>query len=294
MKPSLYVVSINYNTAEHTIEMVHNLRQSHYDNLHILIVDNCSQQEDYEKLQQANLPAQLIRSEQNLGFSGGNNIGLRIAAENKADYVMLLNNDTTVEPDALCLMVDCLEQGKAHAVCPKILNYHNRRLIGYAGGSLSDFKGAVSIPGAGQQDNGQFDRSRPITFASGCCVMMKTETWKQLDYMEEKYFLYFEDTALSAKLRRLNKTTLYLPQAIIYHKESVSTTRYSDNYQYYFCRNRLLYIRENIPFPTKLISFCYTALYMLKHLIKGNFSLNNIMSAIKDFSHSRFGQRQTH
>lgn len=292
MKPSLYVVSINYNTAEHTIEMVQNLRQSHYDNLHILIIDNCSQQEDFEKLQQANLPAQLIRSEQNLGFSGGNNIGLRIAAENNADYIMLLNNDTTVEPDALCVMVDCLEQGAAHAVCPKILSYHDHSLIGYAGGYLSDIKGAVFIPGVGQRDNGQFDQSQPITFASGCCVMMRRETWMQLGYMEEKYFLYFEDTALSAKLRRLNKTVLYLPQAVIYHKESVSTTRYSDNYQYYFCRNRLLYIRENISFPVKLLSYCYTGMYMLKHLSKGNFSPNNVTAAIKDFSRSRFGQRQ--
>lgn len=292
MDPALYVIAINYNTADHTVEMVRSLRQADYENLHILVVDNCSQPEDYQKLVDAGLQAALIRSEQNLGFSGGNNIGLQVAAEQGAEYVMLLNNDTTVEPDALRAMVSRLEAGDVHAVCPKIRNYYQHDEISYAGGDLIGYKGGVRIYGSGEIDRGQFDKEIPITFASGCCVMMKLETWQLIGFMEEKYFLYFEDTALSAKLVRMGKKLLYLPAAVIYHKESASTCQYSNNYQYYFCRNRLLYIRENIPAALKPLSYCYTCLYMLKHLLLGHFRLSNVSAAIKDFSHCRFGQRQ--
>ncbi len=291
MGPRLCVITINYNSAEHTIEMVHSLRQAQWDDLMIVVVDNNSRQEDYCDLETAQLDAVLLRSEENLGFSGGNNIGLRYAAEQDAQYVMLLNNDTVVRPDALQRLYYCLQEGLADAVCPKICSYYDRGEIGYAGGALVDYKGAVDIYGIGCRDDGSFDSRREVTFASGCCVVMHMDTWKQLGFMEEKYFLYFEDTALSAKLQRLGKRVLYEPAAVIYHKESVSTQKFSDNYQYYFCRNRLLYSRENIAFPMRLCAYCYTALYMLKHLLKGEFSFSNIWAAVRDFICKKYGKR---
>lgn len=291
MTPLLCVVAINYNTAADTIEMVDSVIKSDYPNLRIIVVDNCSTLEDYEKLNVIKDRAVVIRSERNSGFSGGNNIGLHYAQQLGAKYVMLLNSDTAINKKAIRAMVACLESGEADVACPKILNYYNREEIGYAGGELRDYKGAVWIRGIRQKDKSQYEEKTQITFVSGCCVLMDMQTWEQVNFMEEKYFLYFEDTALSAALRRAGKKMLYVPQAVVYHKESVSTGKRSDNYQYYFCRNRLLYSKDNISQPIRLIAYGYTGLYIIKKVIKGTFSWGNVYAAIRDFLQGNFGER---
>ncbi len=111
--------------------------------------------------------------------------------------------------------------------------------------------------------------------------------------MDEKYFLYFEDTALSSKFYKTKTKMKYIPSAIVYHKESISTKKYSDNYQYYFCRNRLLYIKENIKFPMKIVSYLYTLMYILKHMLKRDFSWKNVFEAISSFINGDFGMRKS-
>ena len=290
--PLLSIISVNYNSAEHTIEMVKSARASQYPNLQIIVVDNASNEEDFQKLSVIDDLAVVIRSEENLGFSGGNNIGLRYAQEHGAAYAMLLNNDTIVNPNTFSDMVACLDKGEADVVSPKILNYYNPKEIGYAGGQLVSYKGAVTLYGIGQQDVGQYDVPMPVTFASGCCVLASMELWQKIGFMDEKYFLYFEDTALSAEFVKLGKRILYLPQAVVYHKESVSTQKYSDNYQYYFCRNRLLYISEHIAPSMRLIAQAYTLLYVLKHFVLGHFALRNIKAAFRDYHRHCFGRRK--
>lgn len=291
MEPLLFVIAINYNTAAHTIEMVDSVRNSDYPNLQVVVVDNCSSEEDYRQLQQISDRATVIRTDENIGFSGGNNVGLQYAIKNGAEYAMLLNNDTTIEPGSITAMVQCLQSGEADVVCPKIIYYYNRDTIAYAGGELVDYKGAVRIYGFQEQQAEQYDRKRQITFASGCCTMMRMETWREIGLMEDKYFLYFEDTALSAKIVKAGKKMMYVPQAVVYHKESVSTQALSDNYQYYFCRNRLLYIKENIPFPMKAVAYGYTGLYMLKKMLQRRFAFRNVKDAVSAFVHARFGKR---
>lgn len=292
MKPLVSVIAVNYNTAEHTIEMVESVRKSDYPNLQIVVVDNCSDQEDVAKLQALDEQMVLICNEENLGFSGGNNCGLRYALEHGARYAVLLNNDTTIEPGAISTMVDCLESGKADVVCPKIVSYFDHGEIGYAGGDLVDYKGAVWIRGIRERDNGQHDREMPITFASGCCVMTDMDSWQQVGLLDEHYFLYFEDTALSAKFCKAGKRMLYTHHAVVYHKESVSARKLSDNYQYYFCRNRLLYTKENIAFPMRLVAYGYTALYILKKLLCKVFVWKNASCAVRDFVRGHYGKRQ--
>lgn len=295
MKKIVYVITINYNSASHTKEMVKSVLESNYENLKIIVVDNASNHEDYKKLEELkylNKNIIIIRSNTNLGFSGGNNIGLKKSIEDGATYAMLLNNDTTINKDTISKMVEYIENSKADVVCPKIVNYYNHNLINYAGGDLNSYKGAVKIYGIGKEDKGQFDEEKNITFAHGCCVLASLETWKKVGLMDEKYFLYFEDTALSAKFNREKLKMKYIPNAIVYHKESISTRKFSDNYQYYFCRNRLLYISENIKFPIKIVSYFYTSMYILKHILKRDFLWSNVSEAIISFINGNFGMRK--
>ncbi len=291
MKPLVYVITINYNSAQHTVEMVNNLVESYYDNLKIIVVDNCSEQNDLDKLKEITDRATIIRSETNTGFAGGNNLGIKLAMDEDADYVLLLNNDTVVEKNAISILVSKLEEGNASVACPKILNYYDRRIINYAGGDIVSYKGAVRIDGIGQVDNGIFNKERNVTFAHGCCMLIAADTIRKVGYMTEDYFLYFEDTDYSARLTRQGEKIIYCPDAVIYHKESVSTDKFSDNYQFYFCRNRMLFTKRNIALSVKYVAYLYSLMYMIKHLAKGDFKLQNITDALKAFVSNNTGKR---
>lgn len=290
-EPLIYIISVNFNSSEHTIEMVNSLLNINYKNYKIIIVDNCSDFLDYKKLEKIKDKCTLIRSDSNLGFAGGNNIGINIAIKNKADYVLLLNNDTTVKENFLLELIKSMKKNNAQVVCPKILNYYNKNIINYAGGDIVKYKGAVNIYGIGKKDSKKYDLCKQVTFAHGCCLLISADTLISCGGLEDSYFLYFEDTDLSAKLNSLDKKIIYEPSAIVYHKESVSTKKFSDNYQYYFCRNRLKFIKNNIKYPIKIIAITYTSLYIVKHLLRGDFKINNCVSAIKDFSNGTFGKR---
>ena len=289
--PLLYIVAINYNASDHTIEMIHSILESDYENVKVVIVDNASELSDYEKLDIIKEHAIVLRSDKNLGFSGGNNLGIRYAIEHSADYVMILNNDTTIRKDAITKMMTAIIQDDVDVISPKILHYYDHSKVNYAGGNLSAFKGGISIRGLGKKDFGQFDEKETITFVSGCCTLASIETWNSVNLMDERYFLYYEDVALSKSFQDAGKKMWYWPESVIYHKESVSTKKYSANYQYYLCRNRLLYIKECIKFPIKIVAYGYTVLFILKNLKRKNFELKNIRDAIHDYVCGIYGCR---
>lgn len=290
-EPLIYIITVNFNTAEHTIEMVNSLLNINYKNYKLIVIDNGSNPSDYEKLKKIEEDCIVVRSNINLGFAGGNNIGIKMAIEDKSEYILLLNNDTTVKEDFLSKLVESMHKNNADVVCPKILNYYNKKIINYAGGDIISYKGAVNIYGLGKIDSNKYDVCKQITFAHGCCLLISTEALLSCGGLEDSYFLYFEDTDLSAKLNSLGKKLIYEPKALIYHKESVSTKRFSDNYQYYFCRNRLQFIKSNIKYPMKIIALFYTSLYIIKHLLNGDFKIDNCIYAVKDFKNEILGKR---
>ena len=290
-EPLIYIITVNFNTSDHTIELIKSLREINYKNYRIIIVDNGSEILDYKKLKCIEEDSIIIRSDINLGFSGGNNIGIKRAIEEGSEYILLLNNDTTVEKDFLLTLVESIKRNDADVVCPKILNYYDKRIINYAGGDIIPYKGAVNIYGLGEYDSKKYDVCKEVTFAHGCCMLISREALIACGGLEDSYFLYFEDTDLSAKLKAIGKKIIYEPKALVYHKESISTKRFSDNYQYYFCRNRLQFIRNNIKYPMKILAIIYTFFYIMKHLLKGNFKSYNCISAIKDFINGKLGKR---
>lgn len=290
-EPLLYIIAINYNSSAHTIELVHSIRESDYKNVKIVIVDNASEKVDCEKLEEIKQYAIVLKNDKNLGFSGGNNVGIRYAIDHQADYIMIINNDTTVEPDAFSIMMNEFRSKEIDVISPKILLYHDHSRINYAGGSLEPLKGGISIWGLGKKDREEYNIKQKITFVHGCCTLASAQTWKDVNLMDERYFLYYEDVALSNSFQSAGKTMWYCPEAVIYHKESASTKKYSANYQYYLCRNRLLYIKEHIKFPAKIVAYIYTVFFILKNLKRKNFHMENIKDAIHDYHCGIYGCR---
>lgn len=292
-EPLVSIILVNYNGAVHTLECVKSLDNVNYSNFEIIIVDNASKQEDVEILRslKSNKRVKLIESNENTGFSGGNNIGLRECIKYNNDYIMLLNNDTVVEPDFINVMLNDFSNDIG-LVCPKICNYYNHNEVSYAGGYINTLKGGVFIYGINSLDKNEYIKPKEITFASGCCMLMKADVIKKAGFLPEEYFLYFEDTDFSVRVSKCGYKMWYEPKAVIYHKESVSTEKCSPNYQYYFVRNRFMFIHKNIKLKNKLTAYPISCLYVIKSILKKRFNWSDSLQGLRDFLIGKTGKRE--
>ncbi len=244
-KPLVSIISINYNQAQVTCAMLASLRQLTYPNYEVIVVDNASPTEDPGSIAAQFPEIQLIRSPQNLGFAGGNNLGIRAA---KGQYCLFLNNDTEVVPHLLEPLVAVFARDASVGVAsPKLIFYGTNELIQYAGcdGGISPWTGRAHVTGYLEPDTGQHDASRPTALVHGAAMMVPTEVIRRAGLMPELYFLYYEELDWCEMIKRMGYQSYYEAGATVYHKESVSVGQGSVLRTYYMNRNRLLFIRRN-------------------------------------------------
>lgn len=279
--PLVFIILVNYKGVEHTIECIKSLQQITYSNYRIIVVDNCSEDNSLEKLKEFQAVVVLIKNRTNNGFAGGNNLGIKYAMQNEADYVLLLNNDTIVEPDFLDELVKKTSTDIGINI-GKILSYYDRGMLWYAGGKINWLKGCTDVNGF-ERDNGQYDKEENVTFASGCCMLISKNVISKVGILKEDYFLYFEDTDYCARVLKNGYKILYSPRSVIYHKESISTVKGSFNYVYYFIRNRLYFIKDNFKISNKVIAYSYTILFSLVKGLLGRQNMKATIIAYEDF-----------
>ena len=288
------IILVNFNGSDDTIECIKSLEQLIYPNYNIIVVDNASEPEQIMKLDSISSDGvHIIKSKENLGFSGGNNLGIKHAFKLGAQYVCLLNNDTVVDKMFLNYLVDRIELDyNIGIVCPKICEYYNKKRISYGGGEINYTKGGCFIYGINVYDEKIMNQSRPITFASGCCMLIRKEVIDKIGYLPEEYFLYYEDTDYSVRTIEFGFRIWYDSNAVIWHKESVSTGKGSPNYQYYFTRNRLMFIRKNFMVKNKLTAYPITFMYIIKSIIQKKFGFKHSFLGVKDFVLGNKGKRE--
>ena len=187
----IFIIVVNYKNAELTLEMIRSLRKTtDYQKLSIVVVDNASGNGEYEFLCD-NLPdCRVVLATDNKGFSAGNNIGIKIALDANADYILLLNNDTVVTPDFLTNMLRYANNKTI--VSPQINYFSKPKKIWFAGGYIDRIRGGAYH----YSDPNKCKSGQNITFASGCCMLIPVEFFRQCGLMNEDYFLYHEDTDL--------------------------------------------------------------------------------------------------
>lgn len=243
--PLVSIISVNYNQARVTCEMVASLRQVTYPNLEIIVVDNASPSDDPTLIVETYPEVKLIRSSSNLGYAGGNNLGILQA---KGKYLLFLNNDTEVEPDFLEPLVNLFENNpNAGIASPKIIFYGTDNLIQYAGSTgVNPWTGRSKGIGSQERDNGQYNVSTTTALADGAAMMVPKAVIDQVGMMPELYFLYYEELDWCEMIKRASYTCHYVADATIYHKESISVGKFSVLKTYYMNRNRLLFIRRNV------------------------------------------------
>ncbi|RRB01248.1 glycosyltransferase family 2 protein [Larkinella rosea] len=244
--PLISLITINYNQAAVTCALLESTRRLNYPRFETIVVDNASVEDPTALIKQGNYPnVKVVVSPENLGFSGGNNLGLQHA---KGDYFFFLNNDTEVTPDLLDqLLAPFLTNPKIGITCPKIRYYDHPTIIQYAGyHPLNRYTGRTWSIGLGETDQGQHDKSGITSFAHGAAMMASRRAVEQGGAMSEAYFLYYEELDWSMQIQRAGFQIYYQASALIYHKESLSVGKTNPLKVYYHTRNRLLFMRRNV------------------------------------------------
>jgi GT2 family glycosyltransferase len=266
------IVILNWNGQKDTLECLESFKDIKSEKFTPLfvVVDNASADDSVivlkkylKKFKSQNV---LLVNSENLGFSGGNNVGIKYAVDEGSDFVLVLNNDTYVEEHFLDELINAAEKDKkAGLLSPKIyfargFEYHKERykenelgkIIWYAGGTM-DWNNVLGANyGVDDLDVGQYHKVTETDFATGACVLIRRETIEQTGYFDEKYFLYMEDADLSERAKKNGWKVLFVPEAKIWHKVSQSSGIGSALNDYYITRNRLLFGMKYAPLRAKL------------------------------------------
>lgn len=259
------IILVNYNGAEDTIECVESIRKSTHRNYTIIIVDNNSKEDDYEKLSILKGDDIVkIRLENNVGFAKGNNEAIKyLIANDNVDFVYLLNNDTIIKENTLHVMIKESSKDSNIGITSCIINYHkNKDEIWYAGGKMIENQGRAI------HYSSYFEDTREFSYITGCSMLISMENIKRVGMLSEDYFLYFEDTDYCSKFLKNDMKLICTGKTNIFHKVSKSTGEYSNLYFYYMIRNRFLYIKNNINGLNKFRAYLYSFVSMVYKLLK--------------------------
>lgn len=284
------IILVNFNASLDTIECIKSIKKNNYRNISIIVVDNDSVYTEKEILYSIEDEVEVIYSDTNLGFAGGNNLGIQKAISLNADYVLLLNNDTVIEKDSISKLLDVAESDKSVGIVGgKILFYDDKNSIWYNGGSINKNRGNVTHHDNCKVDFKDGNAIKKCTFITGCFQLIRTEVIKKVGFLSEEYFLYFEDVDYCQRVLNSGWKLIVNSDSRIYHKVSKSTVENSDNYLYYFSRNRLMFIKNNISFPNKIVAYFYTYFSLIYKFIK--YRNTSILVGIKDYFKHRKGKR---
>lgn len=293
------VILVNYNGKQYNTACIESIRESRgIDQVKIIVVDNASRDNSMEILKErygSTDSVELIGLDDNYGFSHANNVGIRRAMEWGAEAVVLLNNDTEIEPDMLLKMAQCSGRHEGAVIAPKIYYSDDRKRIWSAGGSASPVIRKVRHIGLDEPERGLYDRECRIAFATGCCLWVPAAVIRQAGLLDERFFLYYEDTEYSFRLQRKGISIYYCPQAVMYHKVSAST-RGADSplCAYYIARNWLLCNRIHLgaKYPVFLIYYGLNRMACcLLWLLRGKRELVTATGrGIRDYRKKRFGR----
>jgi GT2 family glycosyltransferase len=217
------VILVNWNGREVTLDCLRSLREVRYDDLDVIVVDNASSDGSVESIRRDFPDVHLMVMDRNLRFAGGNNAGIARAFERGAAMVMLLNNDTTVDPDLVeALIARMNSDQRCGMVAPKIYYHGEPDMIWYAGGEISFWTGTMRHVGIRERDYGQHDLPMATQYATGCCILVKKEVIEQVGVLDESYFIYGEDADWCMRVRRAGYSVWYEPNGKVWHKLSVT------------------------------------------------------------------------
>ncbi len=265
--PLISLITINYNQADMTRLFLDSVANLTYPNLEVILVDNASVPALTTQLDVSNYPfVRLVRSDENLGFTGGNNLGMAAA---KGDYFFIVNNDTELDTSLLEELLAPFDQHpNVGVVSPKIRFFDAPNLVQFAGyGRMNPYTGTAHLIGYNQPDGPAFSQPGTSPFAHGCAMLVSRAVVARVGRFAELFFLYYEELDWSQRIRDAGFTIWYQPTATVWHKESASVGRHSTLRTYYLTRNRILFVRRHGSWAQRLVFYGFFAVAVLpKHV----------------------------
>lgn len=262
------IIILNYNGGKLVEECIDSVLKSDYTNFEVILVDNNSKDDSHKKCKELFPNILLIENKENLGFCGGNNVGIRAA---RGEYVVILNPDTVVEPDWLRRLYDAYKSNGEGLYQPKLLATSNHRKINSCGNMIQVFGFGYSR-GKGAEDSCQFDNYHEINYASGACLFTSKDVICKIGLFDSFLFAYHDDLDLGWRASLMNIKSYYVPSAVVYHAESFSF-KWSKLKFYLLERNRLYCILTHYSkrtFYRMLPSLVIIEIMMLLfYLVKG-------------------------
>lgn len=295
----LYAVIVNWNGKTDTIACLTSLTKvkRYGTELHVIVVDNGSSDQSAEDIKKKHPWVTVISAGKNLGFTGGNNVGIRHALSESAEYIWLLNNDTIVDPNVLSF-VNVFADEAVGACGSKIYfapgqEYHRDRyskgeqghVFWYAGGVVDWNNMYASHRGVDEVDHGQYNKTEETPYITGCSFVIRADVIRSIGLLDDAYYLYLEDLDWSIRIQRAGYKTLYVPSSVVWHVNAGSSGQPGNPvHEYYMTRNRLMFGLRYAPVRTKI-----ALLRESMGFLTGNSPLRK--KAIFDFLLGRLGKQ---
>jgi hypothetical protein len=280
--PKVFIIILNWNGSRDTIDCLKSLEKLNYSPFEIVVVDNASTDDSAKNIKEGikDLKNKIlfIENEKNFGFSGGNNVGVDYALKNGTDYILFLNSDTTVDPEFLKILVSAGEADKeAGVLAPKIYFFDDPKIIWFGGGSFNWVFGSNHID-FGKRDAENDEKIRKTQFITGCAMLVKLNVFKKIGTLDEKFFLYYEDTDYSLRARKYGFSCVFVPSAKVWHKIPLESLKNklsgavgkigSPTVLYYHYRNAMLLIKKNGPVLINLLKHFWAVWMISKQVFK--------------------------
>lgn len=283
----VFAIVLNFNSKEHIVKCLRSLSQLSIKNFKPIIVDNNSTDGSVEMVKKQFRKIKIIQNKNNLGYAKGNNLGIKYALKNNADYIFLLNPDTTLENNAINELLYAMEANARIGIAgPKIYTKNGR--IWSCGGEIDKKRYTGGLIGFGGKDHGQYDQEAEVGFISGTAMFIRRVVFEKVGLLPHDYFLYYEDVDFCLKAKQAGFKIYLIPHSIAYHDWSSAVGKKSPMKEYFMARNHFLFLEKHAPFFIKFREFLRLPKTFYEHYRKDE---KFALLGIRDYFLRRFGNR---
>jgi len=276
----LVVITVNYNGLDDTKKLIKSIYNSNFNELDIVVVDNGSINNESINIKKEFPETITIRNKSNLGFTGGFNTGLRYALSKGYKFILILNNDTILDKNAITELMEPLKNDRKIAfTSPKLLIWPKKNILDFATSDANFKKSSFRINGHLELDSGKYNKKKEIDVMPGSAIMTRKEIIEEVGLFNEDYFTLHEDFELSYRVKIAGKKILYVPSAKIFHKRGISGDTKNILRNYLCARNRCLFVNKYLGFKDQISYY----IYIFKEIYNKNKEKNILKGEIKGY-----------
>ena len=266
--PLVYAVLLNFNSAKDTVNCIESIKRITYPNIKIVVVDNNSSDNSVELLKALSGQFKLILSCDNFGYAKGNNIGIKYALEQGAEYICILNSDVEVEENFLEPIIEFLSKNKNTGIAgPCICDFENKAVVQSLGAYINLYTGLAMGKNKGSFYKSIKEAVIDVDYLGGACFVCKREVFEKVGLIPENYFLFYEESEFCLKAKGQGYSLKCITESRVYHKGSATISKYSGLSYYFLNRNRIIFMRRNADLLHKIIFALYLPVETLGRVI---------------------------